>query len=151
MQADPQPVMEDEKIPRIVLEVGFDFRYDKSKLWQLDVPATRMGIEELVWHLDVPFLRDSRGFKSIRPIDVMNDPLAYEAQYRRVEAASLCYPIDIMRNKGRWLIMDGLHRLMKSSMIGEYEVDVRRIPCDMIPYILKEGAGYEACKGDLSE
>jgi hypothetical protein len=43
-----------------------------------------------------------------------------------------------MENKGRWLILDGLHRLMKLSVEGEEKVKVRIIPREKIPEILKD-------------
>ncbi len=47
------------------------------------------------------------------------------------------YPIDIMENKGRWLILDGLHRLMKTSILGTKTVRVRKISRDYIPDIVE--------------
>ena len=50
--------------------------------------------------------------------------------------ADLSHPIDIMENKGRWLILDGLHRLMKATIQEESTVQVRKIPREKIPEIL---------------
>jgi hypothetical protein len=41
-----------------------------------------------------------------------------------------------MENKGRWLMLDGLHRLMKAHLQGEKFVRVRIVPREMIPKIL---------------
>ncbi len=49
--------------------------------------------------------------------------------------ADLTYPIDIMENKGRWLILDGLHRLMKAYSLGMKKVVVRKVPRELIPQI----------------
>ncbi len=43
----------------------------------------------------------------------------------------------IMENKGRWLILDGLHRLVKAHMQGLKKVQVRVIPRERIPEILR--------------
>jgi len=51
--------------------------------------------------------------------------------------SNLNYPIDIMQNKGRWLILDGLHRLIKSKILGMKKVKIRKIPRFEIPNILK--------------
>ncbi len=51
--------------------------------------------------------------------------------------ADLIHPIDIMQNKGRWLILDGLHRLMKASILNMQKVQVRKISRDLIPKIEK--------------
>ena len=52
--------------------------------------------------------------------------------------ADINYPIDIMFWKKRWLILDGLHRLMKQAIEGRQTVQVRKIPESAIPLITKE-------------
>jgi len=51
--------------------------------------------------------------------------------------SDLKYPIDIMRNKGKWLLLDGLHRLVKAKILGYSSIYVRKIPrskiADIIP------------------
>jgi hypothetical protein len=56
----------------------------------------------------------------------------------KIEKADTSYPIDIMENKGRWLILDGLHRLVKLYEQGEKTVKVRIIPRKKIPEITRE-------------
>jgi len=43
-----------------------------------------------------------------------------------------------MENKGKYLILDGLHRLMKSYILGMKKVNVRIVPRDKISKILKD-------------
>ncbi|MBT5021579.1 hypothetical protein HOK51_00315 [Candidatus Woesearchaeota archaeon] len=127
------------EVPRIIKDIGFDFKWDKQKVWKLRVPVTEMNISELEWHFEIPFLRDNSGRKCIKPIDVIKNPGCDERQFCRVENADLKYSIDIMENKGRWLILDGLHRLMKSFILGKKKVKVRIIGRDKIPQILRGG------------
>jgi len=44
---------------------------------------------------------------------------------------------NVMENKGRWLILDGLHRLMKATILKMNKIRVRKIPREKIPEILK--------------
>lgn len=53
-------------------------------------------------------------------------------------AANLDYPLDVMPNKGKLLLLDGLHRLAKSYLLGKKEVVVRIIPRSRIPEILED-------------
>jgi hypothetical protein len=46
------------ELPDIIKEVGFDFSWDERKVWELDVSAEEMPIDELTWHFDVPILVD---------------------------------------------------------------------------------------------
>jgi hypothetical protein len=55
----------------------------------------------------------------------------------KIERADTSFPIDIMENKGKWLILDGLHRLVKLYEQGAKTVRVRIIPREKIPDILK--------------
>jgi len=57
---------------------------------------------------------------------VIDNPEAHKEEYERTMKADMEYPIDIMENRGRWLILDGLHRLMKAAILGEKKVKVRK-------------------------
>lgn len=120
-----------KNIPPIILEVGFDFDWDEKKVWELELPAVKMAVDELEWHLAIPFLNFENGEYNLMPSDVIDDPEKYRQEYNRTMKADLRYPIDIMENKGRWVILDGLHRLMKAKILGMEEVEVRKVPREM--------------------
>lgn len=122
-------------LPDYIQKYAFDFRWDNELVWKLDVPVETMSIDELVWHFDVPWLNTPNGRFDVSPAEVMLYPGAHKEQYERTMQSDLSYPIDIMFNKGNWLILDGLHRLMKSVHLGKKEVSVRKIPRDMVPLI----------------
>jgi len=42
-----------------------------------------------------------------------------------------------MENKDRWLILDGLHRLVKTKVLGKTKVEVRKISHTEIINIIK--------------
>ena len=71
----------------------------------------------------------------------MDQPDNYPGEYRRTLQADTNWPIDIMRWRGRWVILDGLHRLMKQSLAGADTVRVRKIPTKAIPLILRNQTG----------
>ena len=121
--------------PEIIKQVGFDFDWDETKVWQLDVPVTTMPIDQLTWHFDVPFHWHGGEKYNLTSRQIIEHPTEYPEEYARTMQADLQHPIDIMENKGRWLILDGLHRLMKSYIQGRKEVEVRLIPCAKIPEI----------------
>jgi ASC-1-like (ASCH) protein len=129
-------IRERGEVPQIIKDVGFDFSWSEEKVWALDMPVEEISIDELIWHFDIPFLWD-KGVYDLKPQEVINNPEAHKKEYERTMKADLIHPIDIMENKGRWLILDGLHRLMKSRIQGANKVSVRKIPRDFIPQILK--------------
>ena len=53
--------------------------------------------------------------------------------------SDIAYPIDVMANKDRLVILDGLHRLVKCKLLGMNKVKVRIIPRSEIPNISKKG------------
>ena len=125
-------------LPDIIKQVGFDFSWDEKKVWQLDYPAEEMPTSELTWHLDIPFIWSKpNGYYDIKPSEVINQPEKFREEYERTMQADMSYPIDVMCWKERWLILDGLHRLMKLSIQGKEIVSVRKIPQSAIPKILK--------------
>ena len=126
----------EKTIPDIIKKVGFDFHWKEEKVWKLCVPVEEIGIKELEWHFELPFWH-STGYYQLRPIDVINNPKKYKEEYERTMKSDLNHPLDIMKNKGRWLLLDGLHRLVKAKILGMKKVKVRKIPRAEIPNILR--------------
>ena len=127
--------MFEKSIPQSVLEYGFDFSWDEKDVWKLNYPTKNMSIKELEWHFNVPFWDWNNECYNLCPIQVIENKEKYNKQYDRVMASDLSYPIDIMENKGRYVILDGLHRLVKYKILGYEEINVRIIPREEIKNI----------------
>ena len=127
------------ELPDIIKEVGFDFSWDEQKVWELDAPIEEVPITDLVWHFVIPFIWSKPdGYYDVTPSEVIEYPDHHPEEYERTIQADTAYPIDVMFWKKRWLILDGLHRLMKQAMEGKETVQVRKIPEAAIPSITKE-------------
>jgi predicted alpha/beta hydrolase family esterase len=121
----------------IIKEIGFDFDWDSRNVWLIDAPVEAMPIEQLTWIFDYPFWdAENTDDYNLTPWEVINGPEGSPTHYERVMGADLTHPIDLMENKGRLLILDGLHRLVKAYIDGQKTVAVRIIPRDKIPDIL---------------
>lgn len=128
----------ERKKPKIIQEVGFDFSWDEQKVWRLDLPTEFMNIDELTWHLDVPFLwSQPDGYYDVLPRQVLEKPEEYPDERVRTKDANTQYPIDVMRWRDRWVILDGLHRLMKRYQEGAEAVQVRKVSTEFIDIIKK--------------
>lgn len=125
--------MREQDIPDIIKKIGFDFEWDTKKVWALKYPVEEIDISDLTWHFEIPF----HSVYNLSSSQVIKNPEKYKKEYQRTMDSDLGFPIDIMYNKGRWLILDGLHRLMKADILGLKKVKVRRIPRSEIPNILK--------------
>ncbi len=124
------------ELPKVIRDVGFDFSWDEKKVWALPLPVDNIEIDDLTWHLLIPFIWSKpNGYYDIKPIEVIEHPTEHPEEYERVKKADASYPIDIMFWKGRWVILDGLHRLMKQYMEGRKVVRVRKVPSSAISII----------------
>ncbi|MDO8537373.1 MAG: ParB N-terminal domain-containing protein [archaeon] len=123
--------------PPIIQEVGFDFHWDIKKVWALNYPVEEINISELSWHFDIPFWKTQNGYYDLTPNEVIKDKEKFKQEFERTMKADLSHSIDIMQNKGKWLILDGLHRLVKAKILGYKKVSVRKIPRNEIPNIEK--------------
>ena len=116
-------------------EHSFDLSFwrDNEKLWTLEVPAEEMDISELTWIFDVPFWEDEDGNIVITPRKVMDNMDKYPYHRDKTLNADTSHPIDIMKNKkGKWLTLDGLHRLVKLYLNKKSKIQVRKIPPELI-------------------
>lgn len=127
----------ERKLPGIIKKVGFDFNWNEEKVWKLDVPVEDMDIRELEWHFEIPFWDTPGGYYDLTPNQVVQNPGKFKDEYVRTMKTSMEYPLDIMFWNGRWLMLDGLHRLLKAKIIGMEKIKVRKIPKEAIPLIRK--------------
>lgn len=131
-------LMDSQEYPDIIKKVGFDFHWDNKKIWALNFPVEAIDIGNLIWHFAIPFHWWNNGVYNLTSQEILDNPEQYKKAFDRAMNTDLHFPIDIMRNKGRWLILDGLHRLMKAHMLGRKTVNVRKIPLSEIPNIARE-------------
>jgi len=129
----------DKQIPQTIKDVGFDFHWNKQKVWGLNVPVEDINTSDLDWHFEIPFWdKPNGGYYDLTPNEVLADPEKYKEEFERTMRADLSHPIDIMFWKNRWLILDGLHRLVKQKEQGITKVKVRKISQESIPLIRRE-------------
>ena len=114
-------------VPESVKEVGLEFEISPEKLWSLDLPTHRFTIDKLIWSLEAPFWPLENKLFQLRPIDVAKFPKKHLEQFQKVLRSDLTYPIEVIFYKKRWLILDGLHRLLKTFILESESIDVKII------------------------
>lgn len=112
----------------IVDEYWYSIDWDVEAIWALDLPAEDFPIVELAWHLDVPIWPFDGRTYAVTPNQVMEDSARYAQEIARIAECDLAFPIDITRHKGRWMILDGIHRLAKAVAEGRARIRVRKVP-----------------------
>lgn len=125
-------------VPPEISAVGFDFDWDNKKLWALDLLVEDMAVSELTWHFELPFWREGETWFVVRPKDVLADPDKYPEHRDRIAKSNPDLPLHIMWHKGRWVFLDGMHRLAKAVQAGRTTVKVQKVPPEKIPEILEE-------------
>jgi hypothetical protein len=127
-----------ELVPDELRGVLCEFVWDSDKLQRLPLLVEMATVDSLRWHLDLPYWRhDGKPFQ-VTPTQVKADPVRYEEHYQRAMAADLGYPLDLLFRNHRWVILDGVHRLLKADVLRISHVRVRRLPTAMLPFILQE-------------
>lgn len=112
----------------VIEKYWYSIDWDVEAIWALDLPVSRMDVARFAWILDAPVWPFEGEGYCVTPSEVMADPRRYEVEYARVENASLAYPLDVCFHKGRWMILDGVHRLVKAILRGDLDVPVRIVP-----------------------
>ena len=119
-----------------ITDVGFDFGWNVEKVHALQAPVELLQIGELAWHLDVLYQWISPiGVRELRALDVMEHLEDFPYHAERIANADTNFALDIMWYRDRWIMLDGLHRLMKETRAGRRVVKVRKIPTVDIPKI----------------
>ena len=126
------------QLPKILEDVTPDFEWDSKKIWALDLPVQNMNISELIWHLDYPFW-DKEGTDdwNLTPAEFLKNSAAEPSHYAKVQQSDLQFPLEIIEFKGRYRILDGIHRLVKAYMNDAKTVLVRIVPKEKINAIKK--------------
>ena len=121
------------QLPTVIEKYWGAYDVDVEALGALDLPTSQMPIRRLEWHLVVPLWPHAGVRYALTPRDVVKSPYRYAAEYRRARTASLVFPIEITWHKGRWLILDGTHRLLKAHEAGHETMLVRKVPRALLP------------------
>jgi hypothetical protein len=121
-----------KQLPSVIERYWYAFDWDVEALWALDVKAAPIPLARLEWMLDIPaFGFEGRDY-CLTPRDVLRQPYRYADEYRRTQAVSLLFPIEIVWFRRRWLILDGCHRMMKAHELGHEEIMARKHTLDQV-------------------
>lgn len=122
--------------PKSIQEVDVPFKKDDIKIQKLDLPVEQMEINKLLWHFNYPFWeKEGTDDWNLTPWELIKNTEKEQSHNKRIKTVDLSYPLQIIRYKRRWLLLDGLHRLTKAYMEGRKFVLVRKIPKRAIPLI----------------
>jgi len=137
-------------IPDQVMAVMAGFWWDDDRIRALRLPVEDVPFEELAWGLEIPFWSRGRKPFSLRGRDLLSEPDRYPEHRRRVHWSSLEHSLTLYQKGGRWIILDGYHRLVKAAREGRSELAVVRLPEALVPGVLARH-GFEGALNALYE
>jgi hypothetical protein len=117
-------------VPPALRGVLLDFEWDRKRLFALELPVEEIAVAEQAWQLDLPWWKSGDRYFSITPNQVRNDRSS--DHWRRTLAADLAFPIHV----GPGLhILDGVHRLLKASWLGQAAIRACRLSSEHLAAI----------------
>ncbi|HEY1178384.1 MAG TPA: hypothetical protein VGF17_19690 [Phytomonospora sp.] len=114
-------------VPEALRGVLLDFHWERERLWALDLPVAEVAVEELVWHLELPFWAVGETPFAVTPREVADDPERHAGQWERTLSADLAMPIHAVERDGRLVVLDGVHRLLKAVVEGRGTIAVKTL------------------------
>jgi hypothetical protein len=122
--------MERIELPENLRGVFFDSLWETAKVWSLPTAASSVSIDSLVWHLDLSVWTTVRGEArfDLAPVAVLAAPELHPRHWAKIQSADLSFPLELFRNRDRWVILDGYHRLCGHRLRAHRHVPVRFHP-----------------------
>jgi hypothetical protein len=93
------------------------------QLHRLDLPIQPVAVDSLAWLLGLPLWQDNGTRFQISPAQVRADPARFPDHMRRVMASDLRHPIHLVEHRGRLVVLDGYHRLLKAAIQGSVQIE----------------------------
>lgn len=112
-----------------------DFSWSLDKLRALPLEPVELPLSALTACLAAPLWRSGGRPFALAPLELLKDPSLDRDQYERVLNAELDHPLYALRQEGRWLVLDGTHRLAKALKLGYEDVQVKVVPKTMLERI----------------
>lgn len=114
-------------LPDALHGVILDYLWDHAKLHALTgLREVTVAVSDLTWHLDLPFWAEGGRPFMVCPSEVALDRNRHSVQWDRTMAADLRFPLHARVDPtGKLIIMDGIHRLLKASILGWPTINVQ--------------------------
>ncbi len=122
----------ENKIPKSLKKAGYEIYCDAEKLGSLDIPIVDFKINDLIWNFDLPLWGKDGESWNLTPWDVINKVPGSASQRKRVENIDMTYPILVIERNNKWLIIDGVHRLVKAYLDDQKTILAKIITQDLI-------------------
>ena len=103
--------------PESMRDVFPPTRWQLGKLWALDLRVEPVEVADLLWMFDLPLWQLNGERFKVTPNQVAATPMNFRPHYQRVMDADLDFPIHLVAYRGRLVVLDGVHRLLKAHFL----------------------------------
>ncbi|MEV8372928.1 hypothetical protein AB0P21_09340 [Kribbella sp. NPDC056861] len=103
--------------PASMRDVFPQTHWQLGKLWALDLRVEPVEVADLLWMFDLPLWQLNGERFKVTPNQVAATPMNYRPHYERVMDADLDFPIHLVAYRGRLVVLDGVHRLLKAHFL----------------------------------
>jgi hypothetical protein len=121
--------------------VFFDFLWDIRKVWLLPTESSIVAFDQLAGLLELPIWTTVPGEArfDLSPRMVLEQRERFSVRWGRIMAVELTYPLEMFRSdQGRWVILDGYHRLARHQVEGSRDIPVRLHPDHYKAWVLRD-------------
>lgn len=119
--------------PSILTDAGLSLFANTLELRESPFPIVQIPIEELTWHFDMPvWEKDGTDDWNLTPRDVMEGKEGSGTHRKRVENADISFPLIVTKYAERYVLLDGVHRLVKCYEHGERTVNAKVVPIEYL-------------------
>ncbi|MEV6415540.1 hypothetical protein [Kribbella sp. NPDC051718] len=111
--------------PPSMRDVFPETHWQLGKLWALDLRVEPVEVADLLWMFDLPLWQLNGERFKLTPNQVAATPMNYRAHYERVMDADLDFPIHLVAYRGRLVVLDGVHRLLKAHFLRRRWIEAK--------------------------
>jgi hypothetical protein len=111
--------------PDSMREVFPQTHWQLGKLWALDLRVEPVEVADLLWMFDLPLWQLNGERFKVTPNQVAATPMNFRPHYERVMDADLDFPIHLVAYRGRLVVLDGVHRLLKAHFLRRRWIEAK--------------------------
>lgn len=112
-------------MPESLRDVFPQTHWQLGKLWALDLRVEPVEVADLLWMFDLPLWQLNGERFKVTPNQVAATPMNFRPHYERVMDADLDFPIHLVAYRGRLVVLDGVHRLLKAHFLRRRWIEAK--------------------------
>jgi hypothetical protein len=120
-----RPHRRHDAIPPALRPWLLDAEWDLNRLHAIERPVSAVPVATLRWCYELPWWRgDDNAWFTVTPREVMRNPGRYPNHDARIASADVSRPLHVLRRHSHWMVLDGIHRLVRADLDGARRVRV---------------------------